>query len=149
MNTYPTITVIGNLAADPELRFTPSGDAVANFVVMSTPRSLDRQSGQWRDGEPLSLRCSLWREQGEHLAESLSKGARVIVVGRLRQRSYDTREGEKRFVIELDVDEIGPSLRWATARVFKAGRTRVDAEVVVVNSDQWPNSEPATVQTAS
>jgi single-strand DNA-binding protein len=131
------ITVIGNLAADPELKFTPSGDAVANFVVMSTPRHLDRQSGQWRDGNPLSLRCSLWREQAEHLAESLRKGARVIVVGRLRQRSYQTRDGETRFIVELDVDEIGPSLRWATARVLKTERTHADPEAAVVDSDPW------------
>jgi len=118
-----TITVIGNLTDDPELRFTPSGAAVAKFRIASTPRMLDRQSGEWKDGEPLFLQCSVWRQVAENVAESLQRGARVIVSGRLRQRSYETREGEKRTVIELEVDEIGPSLRYATAKVQKMSRS--------------------------
>ncbi|MGZ8177820.1 single-stranded DNA-binding protein [Williamsia sp. SKLECPSW1] len=116
------LTVIGNLTADPELRFTPSGAAVANFTVASTPRMFDRQSNEWKDGEALFMRCSIWREAAENVAESLTKGARVIVSGRLKQRSYETREGEKRTVVELEVDEIGPSLRYATAKVNRASR---------------------------
>jgi single-strand DNA-binding protein len=118
-----TITVIGNLTDDPELRFTPSGAAVAKFRVASTPRFMDRQSGEWKDGEPLFLSCTVWRQAAENVAESLTRGARVIVSGRLRQRSYETREGEKRTVIELEVDEIGPSLRYATAKVQKMSRS--------------------------
>jgi single-strand DNA-binding protein len=117
------ITVIGNLTADPELRFTPSGAAVANFTVASTPRTLDRQTNEWKDGEALFLRCSIWREAAENVAESLTRGSRVIVSGRLKQRSYETREGEKRTVVELEVDEIGPSLKYATAKVNKASRS--------------------------
>ncbi|MEJ2886865.1 single-stranded DNA-binding protein [Actinomycetospora aeridis] len=116
------ITVVGNLTADPELRFTPSGAAVANFTVASTPRTFDRQSGEWKDGEALFLRCNIWRQAAENVAETLTRGARVIVQGRLKQRSFETREGEKRTVIELEVDEIGPSLRYATASVTKASR---------------------------
>ena len=116
------ITVIGNVTADPELRFTPSGAAVANFTVASTPRTFDRQSGEWKDGEAMFLRCNIWRQAAENVAETLTRGARVIVSGRLKQRSFETREGEKRTVIELDVDEIGPSLRFATAKVTKASR---------------------------
>jgi single-strand DNA-binding protein len=118
-----TITIIGNLTNDPELRFTPSGAAVAKFSVASTPRTLDRATGEWKDGEPLFLQCSVWRQVAENVAESLQRGARVIVSGRLRQRSYETREGEKRTVIELEVDEIGPSLRYATAKVQKMSRS--------------------------
>ena len=118
-----TITVIGNLTADPELRFTPSGAAVANFTVASTPRIFDRQSSEWKDGEALFLRCNIWREAAENVAESLTRGARVIVSGRLKQRSFETKEGEKRTVVELEVDEIGPSLRYATAKVNKASRS--------------------------
>jgi single-strand DNA-binding protein len=117
------ITVIGNLTADPELRFTPSGAAVANFTVASTPRTFDRQINEWKDGEALFLRCNIWREAAENVAESLTRGARVIVSGRLKQRSFETREGEKRTVVELEVDEIGPSLRYATAKVNKASRS--------------------------
>ncbi|HEY5150487.1 MAG TPA: single-stranded DNA-binding protein [Mycobacterium sp.] len=117
-----TITVVGNLTADPELRFTPSGAAVANFTVASTPRIYDRQSGEWKDGEALFLRCNIWREAAENVAESLTRGSRVIVTGRLKQRSFETREGEKRTVFEVEVDEIGPSLRYATAKVNKASR---------------------------
>jgi len=117
------ITVIGNLTDDPELRFTPSGAAVANFTVASTPRTFDRQSNDWKDGETLFLRCSIWRQAAENVAESLQKGMRVIVQGRLVSRSYETREGEKRTVNELQVDEIGPSLTWATAKVTRASRS--------------------------
>ena len=117
------ITVIGNLTDDPELRFTPSGAAVAKFRVASTPRFMDKASGEWKDGEPLFLQCNIWRQAAENVAESLHRGARVIVTGRLRQRSYETREGEKRTVIELEVDEIGPSLRYATAKVQKMSRS--------------------------
>jgi single-strand DNA-binding protein len=117
------ITVIGNLTADPELRFTPSGAAVANFTVASTPRQFDRQTNEWKDGEALFLRCNIWREAAENVAESLTRGSRVIVSGRLKQRSFETREGEKRTVVELEVDEIGPSLRYATAKVNKASRS--------------------------
>jgi single-strand DNA-binding protein len=118
-----TITVVGNLTDDPELRFTPSGAAVAKFRVASTPRFMDKTSGEWKDGEPLFLACNIWRDAAEHVAESLQRGSRVIITGRLRQRSYETREGEKRTVIELEVDEIGPSLRYATAKVQKMARS--------------------------
>jgi single-strand DNA-binding protein len=117
------ITVVGNLTDDPELRFTSSGAAVANFTVASTPRFFDKNSGDWKDGDALFLRCSIWRQAAENVAETLTKGARVIVQGRLKQRSYETREGEKRTVYELDVDEVGPSLRYATAKVTKATRS--------------------------
>ena len=117
------ITVVGNLTDDPELRFTPSGAAVANFRVASTPRTFDRQTNEWKDGDPLFLSCSVWRQAAENVAESLQRGARVVVTGRLKQRSYETREGEKRTVVELDVDEIGPSLRYATAKVTKTQRS--------------------------
>ena len=116
------IVVIGNLTADPELRFTPSGAAVANFTVASTPRTFDRQSGEWRDGDALFMRCNVWRQAAENVAESLTRGMRVVVSGRLRQRSFETREGEKRTVVELEVDEVGPSLRYATAKVNKVSR---------------------------
>ena len=116
------ITVVGNLTADPELRFTPSGAAVANFTVASTPRTFDKNSNEWKDGEALFLRCSVWRQAAENVAESLQRGTAVIVQGRLKQRSYETKEGEKRTVYELDVDEVGPSLKWATAKVTKASR---------------------------
>jgi len=118
-----TITVIGNLTSDPELRFTPAGAAVCNFTVASTPRTFDRQSNEWKDGETLFLRAQVWRESAENVAESLTKGMRVIVSGRLKSRSYETKEGEKRTVIELDVDEIGPSLRYAIAKVNRTQRS--------------------------
>jgi single-strand DNA-binding protein len=117
------ITVVGNLVSDPELRFTNSGAAVASFRVASTPRTFDRQSGEWKDGEALFLSCSVWRQAAENVAESLQRGSRVIVQGRLKQRSYETREGEKRTVIEMEVDEVGPSLRYATAKVQKMSRS--------------------------
>lgn len=116
------ITVIGNLTADPELRFTPSGSAVANFTIASTPRQFDRQSNEWKDGEALFLRCSVWKEAAENVAETLTKGMRVIAQGRLRSRSYDTKEGERRTVMELEVDEIGPSLKYASAKVTRSAR---------------------------
>ena len=116
------ITLVGNLVADPELRYTPSGAAVANFRVASTPRRFDSQSNQWVDGEALFLACNIWRQAAENVANSLTKGDRVIVQGRLRQRSYDTREGEKRTVYEIEVDEVGPSLRYATSQVTKTPR---------------------------
>jgi single-strand DNA-binding protein len=117
------ITVVGNLTDDPELRFTPSGAAVANFTVASTPRTFNRQTSAWEDGDTLFLRCSIWRQPAENVAESLVRGTRVVATGRLKQRSYETREGEKRTVVELDVDEIGPSLRYATAKVQKTQRS--------------------------
>ena len=117
------ITVVGNLTADPELRFTPSGAAVASFTIASTPRTYDRNTNEWKDGDALFLRCSIWRQAAENVAESLTRGSRVVVTGRLRQRSYETREGEKRTVVELEVDEVGPSLRYATAKVNKVSRS--------------------------
>ena len=116
------ITLVGNLTGDPELRFTPSGAAVANFTVASTPRTFDRQANEWKDGETLFMRCSIWRDAAENVAESLQRGTRVVVTGRLKSRSYETKEGEKRTVIEMDVDEVGPSLRYATAKVNKTQR---------------------------
>ena len=120
--TETTCTLIGNLTADPELRFTPSGAAVANFTVAATSRTFDKTANQWRDGEALFLRCTLWRQPAENLAESLRRGDRVIVTGRLRQRSFDTREGDKRTTIELDVDEIGASLKFTTLKLTKTSR---------------------------
>ena len=116
------ITIIGNITGDPELRFTPSGAAVANFTVASTPRQFDRTSNEWKDGETLFMRCSVWRDAAENVAESLQRGARVLVSGRLKSRSYETKEGEKRTVIEMDVDEVGPSLKYATAKVNRTQR---------------------------
>ena len=116
------ITVVGNLVDDPELRFTPSGAPVANFRIASTPRTFDRQTNEWKDGDALFLSCSIWRQAAENVAESLQKGMRVVVQGRLKQRQYETREGEKRTVVELEVDEIGPSLRYATAKVTRTPR---------------------------
>ena len=149
------ITVIGNLTNDPELRFTPSGSAVANFTVASTPRTFDRQSNEWKDGETLFLRASVWRETAENIAESLTKGMRVIVSGRLKSRTYETKEGEKRTVIELEVDEIGPSLRYASAKVSRnqrggdsqgapAGRPAFQGSGQQRQDDPWANpQEPA------
>jgi single-strand DNA-binding protein len=116
------ITIVGNITNDPELRFTPSGAAVANFTIASTPRTFDRQSNEWKDGETLFMRCSVWREAAENVAESLTRGTAVIAQGRLQSRSFETKEGEKRTVVEMQVDEIGPSLRRATAKVTKAQR---------------------------
>jgi single-strand DNA-binding protein len=117
------ITVVGNLVDDPELRFTPSGAAVANFRIASTPRTFDKQTNEWKDGDALFLSCSVWRQAAENVAESLQKGMRVVVQGRLKQRSYETREGEKRTVVELEVDEVGPSLKYATAKVARVQRS--------------------------
>jgi len=118
------ITVVGNLTSDPELRYTQNGLAVANFTIASTPRTFDRASNEWKDGEALFLRASVWREFAEHVAASLSKGSRVMAQGRLKQRSYETKEGEKRTSMELEIDEIGPSLRYATAQVTRASSSR-------------------------
>ena len=115
------ITLVGNLTADPELRFTPSGAPVANFTVASTPRTIDRTTNEWKDGEAMFINCAVWRRAAENVAESLQKGMRVIVQGRLKSRSYETREGERRTVFEIDVDEVGPSLQFATATVTRAG----------------------------
>ncbi len=117
------ITVIGNLVDDPQLRFTPTGQAVANFRIASTPRTLDRETNEWKDGDALFLGCNVWRQPAENVAESLTKGMRVVVVGRLRQRSYETKEGEKRTVYEIEVDEVGPSLRNASAKVIRGERS--------------------------
>jgi len=117
------VTLVGNLTDDPELRFTPSGAAVANFTVASTPRFLDKQTNEWKDGDALFMRCNVWRQAAENVAESLQRGMRVIVTGRLKQRSYETKEGEKRTVYEVEVDEVGPSMRYATAKVNKVQRS--------------------------
>jgi single-strand DNA-binding protein len=116
------ITIIGNLTRDPELRYTPTGQAVASFAVASTPRFLDKTTNEWKDGDSLFLNCSVWRQAAENVAETLQRGMRVIVSGRLRQRSYETKEGEKRTVVEVEVDEVGPSLRYASAKVTKSNR---------------------------
>jgi single-strand DNA-binding protein len=118
-----TITVIGNLVDDPELRFTPSGAPVANFRIASTPRTFDRQSNEWKDGDALFLSCSVWRQAAENVAESLQRGMRVVVQGRLKSRQYETREGEKRTVFEIEVEEVGPSLKYATAKISKTTRS--------------------------
>ena len=143
------ITVIGNLTVDPELRFTASGVAVAGFTVASTPRTYDKQAGEWKDGEALFLRCNLWRQAAENVAETLTRGARVIVQGRLKQRSYETNEGEKRTVIELEVDEIGPSLRWATAKVTKASGTGNGSGEAKRDGDGWAGAASAASKTSS
>src|SRR5918997_2024030 len=135
-----TLTIVGNLTADPELRFTPTGHAVADFTVASTPRNYDRQTGQWRDGEALFLRCTAWRQLAEHTAESLTRGTRVIATGRLRQRSFELTEGVTRTVTELDVDDLGPSLRHSTAQVTKTTRTTTPASSAT--------SEPTTTTAA-
>lgn len=137
-----TITVIGNLTADPELRFTPGGQAVANFTIASTPRTFDKTTNEWKDGEALFLRCSLWRQAAENIAESLTRGMRVIAQGRLAQRSYETREGEKRTVVELQVEEIGPSLKYASAKVNRttrgsAGNDSGGQAAAGASSDPW------------
>jgi single-strand DNA-binding protein len=140
------ITLIGNLTDDPELRFTPSGAAVARFRVASTPRYLDRQTGEWKDGEALFLTCNVWRQAAEHVAESLQRGTRVILSGRLKQRTYETREGEKRTVFEVEVDEIGPSLRYATAKVQKMSRSSgggFGGGGGAAADDPWASATPA------
>lgn len=141
------ITVVGNLTADPELRYTQNGLPVANFTIASTPRNFDRAANEWKDGEALFLRASVWREFAEHVAGSLTKGSRVIATGRLKQRSYETREGEKRTAIELEVDEIGPSLRYATAQVTRAagggGQSRGGQSQVADEPWSTPGSQAA------
>jgi single-strand DNA-binding protein len=139
------ITVVGNLTADPELRFTPSGAAVANFTVASTPRTFDKQTNDWKDGEALFLNCSVWRQAAENAAESLQRGMRVIVQGRLKQRSYETKEGEKRTVYEVEVDEVGPSLRNATAKVNKTQRGGGGGfgGAPAAENDPWASAAPA------
>ena len=138
-----TITMIGNLVDDPELRFTPSGAAVAKFRVASTPRYLDKATNEWKDGESLFLQCNIWRQAAENVAESLTKGMRVILSGRLKQRSYETKEGEKRTVFEVEVDEVGPSLRNATAKVTRtqraggSGGAAAPASAESFNDDPW------------
>ena len=145
-----TITLIGNLVDDPELRFTPSGAAVAKFRVASTPRYLDKQTNEWKDGESLFLQCQIWRQAAENVAESLTKGMRVILSGRLKQRSYETKEGEKRTVFEVEVDEVGPSLRNATAKVTKAMRAggaggfSAPAAADSFNEDPWAAASSST-----
>lgn len=136
------ITLVGNLVDDPELRFTPSGAAVSNFRIASTPRTYDRQSGEWKDGETLFLTCSVWRQAAENVAESLQRGMRVIVQGRLKARSYETREGEKRTVYEIDVDDVGASLRNATAKVTKTSR----AQGGFSGGDPWASQPQASGQ---
>ncbi|SHN46444.1 single-stranded DNA-binding protein [Cryptosporangium aurantiacum] len=148
MANETVITLVGNLVDDPELRFTPSGAPVAKFRIASTPRTYDRTTNEWKDGEGLFLTCNVWRQMGENAAETLQRGTRVIVQGRLKQRSYETKEGEKRTVYEVDVDEVGPSLRFATARVNKAARsatTETPAAAVDPAADPW--STPATADT--
>ena len=144
MSGDTAITLVGNLTADPELRFTQSGVPVADFTVASTPRVFDRASGEWKDGDALFLRCTLWRQPAENVAETLSKGSRVIVTGRLKQRSYETREGEKRTVVEVDVEEIGPSLRYATARVTRAGKTTTAAAPTGGGGSEHGGGDPWT-----
>ncbi len=163
MSGETVITVVGNLTDDPELKFTSSGVAVAKFRVASTPRHLDKQSGEWKDGDALFLRCTVWRQAAEHVAESLQRGARVVVVGRLRQNNYETPQGEKRSSIELEVDEVGPSLRYATAKVQKMQRSGGNSDGGVRSStrqsapagndagfggDPWANSAPAGRQSS-
>ncbi len=143
------ITVIGNLTDDPELRFTPSGAAVAKFRIASTPRNFDKTTNEWKDGEPLFLACNIWRQAAENVAESLQRGARVIVTGRLKQRTYETREGEKRTVMELEVDEIGPSLKYATAKVQKMQRSSSSGGTAQQGGgfggdDPWSTAAPAS-----
>ncbi|MFE0189313.1 single-stranded DNA-binding protein [Streptomyces sp. NPDC058989] len=136
------LTVVGNLVDDPELRFTPAGAAVTKFRVASTPRTFDKQANEWRDGEALFLACSAWRQTAENVAESLMRGARVIVTGRLKQRSYEDRDGIKRTVYELDVDEVGPSLRTATARITKTTRHNGPQAPQQPAADPWTSTGP-------
>jgi single-strand DNA-binding protein len=137
------ITLVGNLVDDPELRFTPSGAAVAKFRIASTPRYMDRQTNEWKDGESLFLSCNVWRQAAENVAESLQRGMRVVVHGRLKQRSYETREGEKRTVYEVEVDEVGPSLRNATAKVTKVSRSGGSSGLSSGSDDPWASATPA------
>ena len=138
-----TITVVGNLVDDPELRYTPSGAAVAKFRIASTPRTFDKESNGWKDGEAMFLTCSVWRQYAENVSESLSKGTRVIVQGNLKQRSYETTQGEKRTVYEIDVDEVGPALRFSTARLTKGGGGGGQKAAAPAGSDPWASAAPA------
>jgi single-strand DNA-binding protein len=131
------IHIVGNLTADPEMRFTQNGFAVANFSVASTPRTFDKRTGEWQDGEPLFLRCNVWREFAENVTESLRRGMRVIVVGRLKMRSFQTRDGEKRTVVEIEVDEMGPSLKYARATVVKITKNGATRTVTTADDDAW------------
>lgn len=160
MSNDTPLTIVGNLTADPELRYTQNGLAVANFTIASTPRTFDRQANEWRDGEALFLRASVWREYAEHVSQSLAKGSRVIAQGRLKQRSFEAAGGEKRTVIELEVDEIGPSLRYATAAVTRAqgggaGRGQAPAQgggfpaAGAPAAEPWATTAPATPAAAS
>lgn len=138
MSGETVVTVVGNLTADPELIFTASGAAVVNFTVASTPRNFDRKTGDWKDGETLFLRCTAWRQYAENVAESLVRGARVLVQGRLVQRSFETQDGAKRTVVELQVDEVGPSLRYATAKINKVSRSsEASTSVNGAGADAW------------
>ena len=143
MSGETVITVVGNLTSDPEIRFTPSGAGVANFTIASTPRTFDKNSNEWKDGEALFLRCSIWREAASNVAESLERGMRVIAQGRLKQRSFETREGEKRTVIELEVDEIGPSVRYATAKVNRTQRASQQGGYGAPLADEWDTPPPS------
>jgi single-strand DNA-binding protein len=146
------ITLVGNLVDDPELRFTPSGAAVAKFRIASTPRFLDKQTNEWKDGESLFLSCNVWRQAAENVAESLQRGMRVIVQGRLKQRSYETKEGEKRTVYEVEVDEVGPSLKSATAKVVKTQRGAGAGGFgggAAADNDPWASAAPAPASSGS
>ncbi|MDY7542630.1 MULTISPECIES: single-stranded DNA-binding protein [unclassified Cryobacterium] len=138
------ITVVGNLTADAELRYTQGGLAVANFTIASTPRNFDRASNEWKDGDALFLRASVWREFAEHVAGSLTKGTRVVATGRLRQRSYQTKEGEKRTSFELEIDDIGPSLKYATAAVARAAASNTRGSAPAGNDEPWAATPPAS-----
>lgn len=147
------VTIVGNLTNDPELRFTPSGAAVASFTIASNSRYLDKTTNEWKDGEPVYMRCSVWRQYAENVAESLTRGTRVIATGRLKQRSYETREGEKRTVVGMEVDDVGPALRTATAKVTKVARAGGGGfggdggfggqAAPAGNDDPWASSAPA------
>ena len=149
MANETVITIIGNLTSDPELRFTQSGAPVANFTVASTPRTFDKTTNEWKDSETLFLRCSIWRDAAENAAETLTRGTRVIVTGRLKQRSYQTKEGEQRTVIELDVDEVGPSLRYASAQVTKTtkGGGGKPPAAAGGGGDPWATGKPTDTDT--
>ena len=146
-----TITIVGNLVADPEIRFTPRGDAVASFTVASTPRTFDRASGEWVDGDAMFLACQVWRQAAENVAESLTKGMRVIVQGRLKSRTYETRDGNRRTVLEVEAEEVGPSLRYATATVNRAtsGGTPAPTRQAQRPSPRPKVDDPWAVNTAS
>ena len=139
-----SITIVGNLVADPELRYTPSGQAVANFRIASTPRSFDKQANEWKDGDSLFLTVNAWRQMAENVAESLTRGMRVVVTGRLKQRSYETKEGEKRTVYEVEADDIGPSLKNASAKVTKAERAGANRPAAA--DDPWAAKDAAPAQ---